>query len=508
MFKLRSWRRREVLGVACAFFLFGWRAYAESCEKLAGLKLPDTTITVAKIETRETARTLENGTPGAPLMKLPEFCRVAGTISPVKDSLIGFEVWMPVTGWNHRLMAVGNGGFSGAPWVRFMGGALRNGYATAGTDTGHKGEVGDASFALGHPEKVVDFGYRSVHQTTLKAKAIIEAFYGALATKAYWDGCSSGGKEGLMEAQRYPADYDGIIAGAPANNWERLSASGVWIGQATHATAASYLPHDKLVILHEAALNACGARDGVIGDPFGCHFDPAAVLCKGKETASCLSREQVDAARKIYAGPVNPRTHEKIFPGLEPGSELGWGSFGEPPEPPITASHFKYIVFQDPKWDYRSFNFDSDLARGEKVDGGTLTANDPDLRPFFERGGKLILYHGLSDSLIAPRNTIAYYNDVVKTTGALAADSMRLYLIAGMNHCFGGAGLTDFDMEIPLVGWVEDGKMPTAVPAAHFPDGPPLRPDRTGALCPYPEVAKYKGTGGTNDATSDLCAKP
>jgi feruloyl esterase len=517
----QHWRNRMLLKLfalhrrqACFVFmlaLFVCRAYADTCESLGKLKLPNTTITLAKVETQETLGKLPDENPGPPLKHLPAFCRVAGTISPVADSSIGFEVWMPVAGWNHRFMAVGNGGFSGEMWYRFMGTALRNGYATASTDTGHKGSSSDASFALGHPEKVVDFGYRSVHETTLKAKAIVAAFYGAPATKAYWDGCSSGGKEGLMEAQRYPADYDGIIAGAPANDWEHLSASAIWIGQATHATAASYLPKEKLAILHQAALNACdeldGEKDGVIGNPFACHFDPQVLLCKGEETSSCLSAEQVEAAHKIYAGPSNPRTHEQIFPGLEPGSELGWGVFGGNPEPPITSSHFRYIVFQDPKWDFRSFNFDSDLTRAEKVDGGTLTAMDPDLRPFFAHGGKLILYHGLTDQLIAPRSTISYYNAVVKATGPSSHDSVSLYLVPGMDHCEGGAGLFGFDMEAPLVGWVEGGHVPGAVPAEH-PNRAAGRADRAGVLCPYPEVSKYKGTGDVAAASSYACVQP
>jgi feruloyl esterase len=510
--RLRAIRHTSIsIATLFALFVFSATAHAEICESLTSLKLPHTTITLARVEQGDLS-SLDNKTPGGPLTGLPAFCRVAGAISPVPDSLIKFEVWMPVTGWNHRFMAVGNGGFSGAPWIRFMAAAVRHGYAVASTDTGHQGDVADASFALGHPEKVIDFGYRSVHETTVKAKAIVATFYDAPAAKSYWDGCSSGGKQGLMEAQRYPDDFDGIIAGAPANNWERLTASAAWIEQATHLTPASALPNEKLAILHQAAIDACdasdGVKDGVIRDTLSCHFDPAVIQCKGSDSSACLSPQQVEAVRKIYAGPVNPRTHEKIFPGLEPGSEITWYAFAGPALP-IAASHFRYIIFKDPKWDVRTLNFDSDIAIAEKVDGGTLTATNLNLKPFFARGGKLILYHGLSDGLIAPQNTINYYKAVLKAVGPAASTSMRLYLAPGMQHCFGGDGPSDFDLDASLAAWVEEGRIPGPVPASHYPaNAPPTKPDRTRPLCPYPEVAKYKGSGNTDDAANFACTKP
>jgi feruloyl esterase len=485
--------------------------FAATCESLSTLKLTNTTITLARVEQGDLS-SLDNQTPGPPLKGLPPFCRVAGTISPVPDSVIGFEVWMPTSSWNHRFLEVGNVGFFGAPSIHFMADAVRSGYATASTDTGHHGDASDASYALGHPEKVIDFGYRSEHETAVKAKAIIAAFYGEPQKRAYWEGCSSGGKQGLMEAKRYPDDFDGIIAGAPANHWEHFLASAIWIGQAAHLTPASSLPNEKLAILHQAALEACdasdGVKDGVIRDTLSCHFDPAVTQCKGTDTSACLSTEQVEAARKIYAGPVNPRTREKIFPGLEPGSEITWYAFATPALP-TAPSHFKYIIFKDPKWDPSTLNFDTDIAIAEKVDNGILTATNPNLKPFFARGGKLILYHGLSDGLIAPQNTINYYNAVLKTIGPAAAASMRLYLAPGMGHCYGGDGPNIFDLDTPLAAWVEDNKAPGPILALHFPaNAPPTKPDRTRPLCPYPEVAKFKGSGSTDDTTSFACAKP
>ena len=490
-------------------------ARAVTCESLATLALPDTTITLAKPEPAGTFTPPKPVSfPGPPLDNLPAFCRVAAEIKPTKDSDIKFEVWMPASNWNGKFMGIGNGGWSGEIWYPFMGVALRRGYAAASTDTGHEGSAGDASFALGHPEKVIDFGYRAVHEMTVKAKAIIAAYYGDAPKHSYWNGCSSGGKQGLKEAQRFPRDYDGIIAGAPANFWTHLIVSGIWIADATRENPAGYIPKDKLPLLHKAVLNACdtldGLKDGVLEDPRRCHFDPKVLQCKDTEGPDCLTAAQVEAARKIYAGPSNPQTGEQIFPGLERGSEGGWSFFVGGPEPRIVASHFKYLVFKNPNWDFRSLNFDSDVTLADKLDNGLITATDPNLKEFFAQSGKLLLYHGWNDGGIAPQNTINYYNSV---TGAMGGsdkvqDSIRLFMAPGMDHCYGGDGPFAFDSIAPLEQWVEKGKAPDRIVAAHLPPGPaPAKPDRTRPLCPYPQVAKYKGSGSTDDASNFVCAK-
>jgi len=487
--------------------------HAATCESLRHLVLPETTITLAKLETAETYKSGLIEAPGPPLTNLPPFCRVAGEMRPAPDSKIKFEVWMPASGWNGKFMAVGNGGWSGEIWYPFMGAALRGGYATASTDTGHEGSFREASFALGHPEKVVDFGYRAVHEMTVKAKAIVSAFYGDPPKFSYWQGCSSGGKQGLKEAQRFPRDYDGIIAGAPASDWVQLAASGVWIWQVNHNVDTQVLSTEKLQALHKAALDACDSRDGVsdgvIDNPQNCRFDPDTLRCKAVETASCLTGPEIEAAKKIYAGPKSPRTGKQIFPGLEPGSELGWWMYGSGEDPPIVASHFRYLVFKDASWSAGKLNFDSDITLADKLDDGLLPATDPNLKEFFAHGGKLILYHGWTDPLIAPRSTIDYYKSVSGTNGVEAESSVRLFMAPGMDHCTGGAGPSQFDMTTVLADWVEHGKAPEMVLAAHLPDGPPGThgPDRTRPLCAYPRVAKYKGTGSTDDATSFACAK-
>jgi feruloyl esterase len=448
------------------------------------------------------------------LDNLPAFCRVAGEIRPTKDSDIKFEVWMPTSDWNGKFMGIGNGGWSGEIWYPFMGVGLRRGYATASTDTGHEGNFDDGSFALGHPEKVIDFGYRAVHEMTVKAKAVIAAYYGDAPKHSYWNGCSSGGKQGLKEAQSFPSDYDGVIAGAPANYWTHLSASGVWIAQATLKDTASYIPKEKYLVIHNAVLAACdaldGVKDGVLEDPTRCRFNPKVLQCKNTDGLDCLTAAQVEAARKIYAGPKNPRTGEQIFPGLELGSERGWGFFAGGPQPLIVTSHFKYLVFKNPSWDFRSLNFDGDVALADKLDSGLITATDPNLKEFFAQGGKLFLYHGWIDSLIAPRNTINYFNSVLATIGGSekVQNSIRLFMAPGMDHCFGGDGPFDFDTISALEQWVEKGKAPDRIVAAHFPpDTGSAKPDRTRPLCPYPQIAKYKGSGSTDDASNFVCTK-
>jgi tannase/feruloyl esterase len=484
-------------------------AWAASCESLRSLALPDTTITLAEVVA---AGEFAGPAAGAPLppgvnfKNLPAFCRAVATLAPSKDSEIKIEVWMPAAGWNGKFQAVGNGGWSGAIVYPSLARALAHFYATASTDTGHAGPSG--SFALGHPEKLIDFGYRAVHEMTVKAKAIIAAFYGDGPKLSYWNGCSSGGKQGLKEAQRFPADYDGIIAGAPANYWTHLMTGELWTAQAVHKDEASFIPANKYPLIHKAVLEACdaldGVKDGVLEDPTRCHFDPKALLCKGDDTSACLTAPQVEAAQKIYGGAKTPRTGREIFPGLEPGSELGWAGLAGAEPFRVPVDHFRYVVFKDPNWDWRTLNFTSDVELADKIDQGTINATDPNLRAFAGHGGKLLLYHGWNDQLIAPRNAVNYYRSVLETMGGAArtADSVRLFMVPGMAHCAGGEGTSSFDPMSVIEPWVEKGKAPDQIPAAHITNG---KVDRTRPLCPYPQVAQYKGSGSTDDAANFVC---
>src|ERR1700686_460683 len=315
-----------------------------SCENLSKLTLPNTAITTAQVVgTGEFTAPAGRG-PAPSFKDLPAFCRVQATLTPSSDSDIKIEVWLPASGWNGKFQAVGNGGWAGSISYGPLGAAVRGGYAAASTDTGHVG--GSASFALGHPEKLTDFAYRAVHETTVAAKAIITSFYGNNPRYSYWNGCSTGGRQGLKEAQRFPADFDGIIAGAPANYQTHLHVWSVAVAQAVHKEPGSYIPPEKYPVIHKAALEACdaldGLKDGIIQDPTRCHFDPKVIECAGEDSSACLTAPQVEAARKIYAPLKNSKTGEVIFPGMEPRSELGWAGLAGPNANPGAPDTFTY----------------------------------------------------------------------------------------------------------------------------------------------------------------------
>ena len=487
--------------------LFAPLAVGASCDSLATLSLPNAKITAA-ISVPGPGFT----PPGAtrPMNGLPAFCRVAATLTPSADSDIEIEVWMPQSTWNGKFVALGNGGWSGDINFGGMGSALRRGYAAASTDTGHHG--GSAQFAFGHPEKLIDFAYRSEHEMTVQAKALLAAFYGNGPKLSYWNGCSSGGKQGLKEAQKYPGDYDGIIAGAPANNWVALLSSDMRNSVALLKDPASRIPEPKLTLLHKAAVEACdaadGLKDGLIDDPRNCHFDPAVLLCKAEQTESCLTGPQVKAAQEIYSPLTNPKTHREIFPGLEPGSEEGWGAFDGPQPFPISNDYFRFVVHGDPAWDFRTFDYNRDVTAADQLDrADVLKAVDPDLKKFVAHGGKLILYHGWSDNLIAPLNSIHYFENVTGKLGGAArtAESVRLFMAPGMGHCGGGIGPDRHDSVTAMVDWVEKGKAPESMIASRVVNNQVVR---TRPLCMYPQVARYSGQGSIDDAANFRCVAP
>lgn len=509
-----------------------------SCESLSNLKLPDTTITLAQSVQAGAfappAGANASGFPAGDYKSLPAFCRVTATVKPTADSDIKIEVWMPSSGWNGKFQGEGNGGFAGAIIYFALSGALSRGFATAATDTGHAAGVTDASWALGHPEKITDFGYRGIHEMTVKAKAIVRAFYGEDPKRSYFGSCSDGGREALMEAQRYPQDYDGILAGAPANYWTHLLMAGAWDAQALLKDPASYISAAKIPALGAAVNTACdkddGVADGVINDPRACHFDPSVLLCKGQESDSCLTAPQVEALKKIYEGPRNSKG-EHLYVGRPPGGEAGQGGWipwitgsgpGKSLQYAFTTNFFKYMVFNDQNWDFKTFNFDTDLKIDDEKQAHNLNSNDPNLKPFRARGGKLILYHGWNDPAISPLNTINYYNSVLKTVGTKEAnDFIRLYLVPGMQHCGGGPGANSFGQAFAsaadaqhsiyaaLEEWVEQGKAPASIVATKYvSDLDPTQGVKfTRPLCPYPQTAKYKGSGDTNDAANFECAE-
>jgi feruloyl esterase len=486
---------------ASALLILSIPAVAASCESLAALALKDATITKTEM--------IAEGAAPKEFGSVPAFCRVAATLKPSADSNIQIEVWLPAVGWNGKYEAVGNAGWSGSISYAAMAEALRRGYATSSTDTGHAG--GSASFALGHPEKLIDYAYRSEHEMSVKAKTLIAAFYGSGAKRSYWNGCSAGGKQALKEAQRFPEDFDGIIAGAPGNNWTGRAIQSMWIAQAVHKDESSYIPPEKYRLIHAAAVDACdsidGVKDGILEDPTRCQFDPKVLECKSADNSTCLTIPQVEAARKIYSGAINPRTKRQIFPGLEPGSELGWAVLAGTRPFAIGDDYFKFVVFKDPGWDYKTLNFDSDVALAEKTDNGLINATDPNLKPYFGHGGKLLQYHGWNDWQISPLNSVHYYQSVLETLGGASKveDSYRLFMAPGMGHCGGSEGPNTFDMLGALERWVEKSQPPAQIVASRGKGG---KVDRTRPLCPYPQIAKYKGVGTTDDAVNFTCALP
>lgn len=518
----------------------GSTLFAATCESVAGLQLPDTKIAAAEVVAAGEFVAPQGPTSPvqtAAFKELPSFCRVHGTIHPSSDSNIEFEVWMPASGWNGKYLGVGNGGFAGsinyyaaAGNAPSMTQALAAGYATSSTDTGHQAIQTNADWALGHPEKVIDYGYRAVHLTAINAKKIIAAFY-SKDPEAYFSSCSNGGRQALMEAQRYPADYTGIVAGDPAWYATHLNAAQIWNVQAIMSDDASYIPASKLPAIEAAVLDKCdaldGVKDGVIEDPRKCHFDPAVLLCKSPDSDACLTGAQVQALKKIYAGPTSS-TGEQIFPGIFPGGETGpggWGTWitGAQPGKSLIYSFgvgaLAKIVYQDPSWDFRRFNFDHDVAYLDDKLGPVRNATDANLKPFKDAGGKLILYHGLSDPDIAPLSTTNYYEKVAAALGTeSAAEFMRVYMIPGMQHCGNGPGATilgsvpgsgadpQHGIQAVLERWVEQHSAPGEIVATHTAPGTNKDVTRTHLVCAYPKVARYKGSGSTDEASSYSCA--
>jgi feruloyl esterase len=504
-------------------------AHGASCEQLLSLALPHATITAAaRVAAR--AFSLSSARPGAatattrgsgaasPFGDLPAFCRVSGTSKPTADSDIRFEVWLPLEGWNGKFQGVGNGGLAGAISYSALAQALSQGYAAGSTDTGHTGTSVSGEWALGHPERIVDFGHRAVHEMTVQAKAITTAFYGDAPRHSYWNGCSEGGNQALSEAQRYPQDYDGILAGAPANDWTHLQMGGNWISQAIHEDPATFVPTTAMPALHRSVLAACdaldGIHDGVIEDPRRCRVDLEALKCRsgGKPSAAepdCLTAAQISGLAKVYGGARNRRTGELIFPGYLPGGELGWRAWIVGTDvPPRNAQHliqegfFKYLVFAQPEWRWQSFDFDRDVTFTDRKLAGIVNATNPDLTAFKARGGKLIQYHGWGDPAISPLSSIRYFESVQSRMGDTSG-FYRLFMIPGMGHCGGGDGTDQFDKIGTLARWVEDGIPPDRILASHREAG---RIVRTRPLCPYGKIARWKGSGSTDDAENFTCA--
>ena len=534
-------RTNQVFLYACAL-LIPTVVSAVRCVDLTKLNLPDVTITSST-----TVSAGQFTPPGATnALQLPEFCRVIAVAKPTSDSVINFEVWIPSSErWNHDFEGVGNGGYTGAIQYAQLADALKRGFATASTDTGHTGA--DLTFAAGHPEKIVDWGYRAIHIMTESAKLIIRRYSGLLPRHSFFMGCSTGGHEALSEVQRFPADYDGVVAGDPGNNRVHLNVGFLWAFSATHdSNGNAILPTSKLPLINKAAIASCDGADGtaggIISDPQACHFDPGVLLCKGAEDDQCLTAPQVAAVRKVYDGPKNPRTGEQIIAGYSPGSESpegdnlagGWKMYITDRKEPMRLDFWRYWVFNDPKWDWRMFDFDADVAYADKK-LAAVNASSVDLSKFQSRGGKILMYSGWADPIGPPMDAVNYYKRVEGATGGRqnAQSFFRLFMAPGMAHCGDGPGPNMFgaygaktdaertrglpasvspeinlnldpehDVLSALVQWVERGIAPDHIIASHFTDE---RVDLTRPICPYPKVAHWNGKGSSDDASNFTC---
>jgi hypothetical protein len=513
---------------------------AAACSKLKDLHLDHAQILTAEYGAEGREISLATTPIGIPWFKVPASCRVKLVLTPSPDSHIESEVWMPAKGWNGRLWSVGNGGLAGSIDKLQLTISLSRGYATSATDTGHHASDQDGSWALNHPEKLIDFGSRAIHETAVQAKALILSFYGKSAAYSYFASGSNGGREALMEAQRYPDDYIGIEADAPAFDGTNNIVVGSWMIQQTVKTKESWFPPAKLPAIAAATMAACdaldGVKDGMIEDPRQCQPKPDALLCKREETDQCLTQPQVDALKAIYDGPGGEDSAGYQYFGYEPGSELNWGEWqlGTAPGKSylslFSQQFHRYLIYNDPTWTPDRFELTQDARETDRKLGPIYDARDPDLTRFAARGGKLMLFHGWADMALQPRLTIAYYERVQAQMGlAAAARFMVLYMVPGMAHGFGGAGPNAFGQMIAppagaspstnvsraLEAWVENGVPPGSVVAGKYDNDfkallvpESMVASRTRPVCPYPQVARWSGSGSIDEAKNFGCATP
>jgi len=437
---------------------------------------------------------------------LPDHCRVKLVLTPSPDSTINVELWLPLEDWNGKFLAVGNGGWAGSiQGYPDMQEALRRGYATAGTDTGHSESDGPAGeFALGHPEKIVDFAYRAVHDMTVKSKRLINAFYGPPLEYSYFKGCSTGGRQAVMAAQRYPGDFDGIIAGALANRHIHMHTVGAnrSIELTRHPERA--LSEAKAALVNESVMAQCDAfGEGFLNNPRECNFDYSTLACSAADAAAgnvCLEPEELATVLEYYDG-VRDSDGTLIFSGQATGNPIP-ALQGSSDGPGVFAfDTIRILGFQDPDYDWREFDLERDLPLIDDA-VGWVDATDPDLRAFKAHGGKLLLYAGWRDTGITPENTVLYYESVRDELGPEQSDWMRLFLAPGMGHCRGGPGINTFDTLSALEQWREHGTAPNKL------DGSNPQTGVTRPLCPYPAYAGYTGTGVVSDAENWQCALP
>jgi len=477
-----------------------------ACESMGQVKLSNGLVLSAESVPAGafTPPNANNAAAAAGFKSLPAFCRVTLKLTPSADSDIRVEVWLPLSGWNHKIQAAGNGGLGGTMPYLALATAVKAGYAAAGTDTGHAG--GNADFVPGHPEKLVDFAYRAIHEMTVTAKTVVTARYDTRPSRAYFNSCSTGGRQALIEAQRYPEDFDGIVAGDPSWDQMRLYAARVWLNTYVNRSPAAVIPANKYPMIHQAVLDKCdaldGVKDGVLEDPSRCSFDFATLRCTGGDRPDCLTTDQVETAEAMTSPIRDPKSGALLHPGrYYPGSELGWGGVAGPSPSGESHEGMRKIVFS-PDWDYHTIKVPDDVERAVKADKGLLYGGDPDLSRFFNRGGKLLMYHGWADPLVSPDTSLIMFRRINDVVGRSAANSLALFMVPGMGHCQGGPWTDQSDKVAALDQWVQSGRKPQSIPASHM---TAAVVDRTRPLCAYPATAHYIGTGSTDEAKNFRC---
>ncbi len=487
---------------------------AATCAALGQMSVGDLTIT----STAVVAATAD----------APEFCRVRGVIAPENQ----FEVDLP-SAWNRRFYMFGNGGYAGesldaASRQATSARALKAGFATAQTNTGHDAAREPlASFGASLPE-TIDYAFRAVHRTVQTAKRAAAMYYARPVTFSYWDSCSTGGREGLMEAQRFPADFDGVIAGAPVRNFVDTMVNYVWNAQALDGAG---LTLDKVKAVGRALYDKCdavdGLKDGLIDDPRRCDFKPSRDVqqcAPGSDGTDCLTPAQAGALEKIYAGITLPDGQKYFFgwplsaegvgeefthSGRQVSGWDGWminadGSMSR--QATYMTTFMKNLAFgrPEPDFDFRKFDFAKDPARMAAI-RALLVPDATDLSPFRRRGGKLMMYHGWSDTALNPLMSVDYHERAMAANAPDGRDFFRLFMVPGMAHCGGGVATDRIDAITAMVNWVEAGAAPDSLRASRVQEG---RVDRTRPLCPYPQSARYAGSGSVDDAASFSCKDP
>jgi feruloyl esterase len=524
-----------MLAISCCAFAANTDAAAR-CHAIANIQLDGVTITAAaSMETGSFTPPEETSA----VVDLPPFCRIAATLRPTPDSNIKIELWMPEKNWNGRFLGTGNGGGAGKISYRSLAFGMRRGYATANTDMGTSP---NADAVVGHPERWADFGYRSTHEMTVASKQIVKAYYDKPQSRSYFVGCSTGGGQGLMEAQRYPEDYTGIIAGAPANNRTHIHPGFVWNVQAANQPPGVQLSPKTIAFITKSVVASCAGKDGgapgdnFLTDPRECKFNPDTLpKCQGNSHTDCLSPAELWTLHKIYAGPTNPRTGERIYTPIPMGSENSpAGVETQQNQKKMSDQWYPFHWSFGSSFDYHKFDFDHDQDSMDKELAAILNANNSDLTAMQQRGGKILMFTGTADPLVPFQDAMNYYDRVVQDqqnrlpdAGGMGSQQglnrtrqfFRYFLVPGMAHCGGGPGLHDFGqnlrLEVPqdsdhdiltaLVRWVEEGVAPDKIIASTYVDDLSAKGIRfQRPICPYPQFPKYIG-GDQNAASSYRC---